>query len=734
MNFHASAQPCHSVPARHVEPAHVGQGMASAHPLKPLAGGTATVALGCGVRRHRVRHDVGRGFLACALRNPTRQWACGPLQRGTGRGQNAISAIGIPGFNWRGWVVAGVVCFMHAVALAAPPSVQVEEQKQGDKAFVLLRSAAFEALIAPGNGGQVVSLVHRPSGTQMGNTGAHDVGLFSEHDMKQAHPGELMHAAYAAKVLPVSPDGVAGIELSYLARGGWRNEALPSMKDVEFQKKITLDPLFPVVTMAARITNRSQEDKLVDYWAQNIARIGDSGERNYYYRPSPRGVSVVSNDYILGRNYVQDPTAGWLGVLNRGRGLGLVYLVDYAPLRRLYTCNTAYTQEFMYRRLPLPPGKSWETTICLRAVEGFKGFTHASARLVADVQVEENNGRLKVRHTLCAFGAPLTAVRVLTALRDTEMNQEVAGPVLTLGQLGAETVTRDVEFDLAAGGVHVVNVTVLSAAGQDVYEKPLSFFGDLTGSYSQSPPPHRIVFQKPDDLAAVWQKAKTVPAGLLQLGDLTQTDRWALPAIAKSAGMPFLLAKYQGGSDWRDSSFHPFPSSHAELFRYDVIVLATGDALGLGDFGSELVKDYVAQGGGLLFLGGYYSFGKGQVGNSPLADLCPVKPQGVWDLHQAANPVPQLLAGALPVFATLPWGDKPLVRWYQDVTAQPGAVTHLQLDNRPLLVTATRGKGRVAAFTGTVLGADPVPPAIVLEKWSGYPAMMQGLVEWLRGT
>ena len=138
-------------------------------------------------------------------------------------------------------------------------ATEVRNVTKEGKTFVSVRTKLLDLLVAPHSGGQMTSLIYRARGVQMGNRGSLDWGLFSDHDLKQAHPGELMRAAYRVRVAPVAKDGRATIHLSRLAQGGWRNEIKPTLKDMLYEKTYTILPDAPIVRMHMRVTNRSTD-------------------------------------------------------------------------------------------------------------------------------------------------------------------------------------------------------------------------------------------------------------------------------------------------------------------------------------------------------------------------------------------------------------------------------------------------------------------------------------------
>ena len=97
-------------------------------------------------------------------------------------------------------VVAAAVL---GLALAAR-ATEVKQVTRDGKTFVAVTTDQLDLLVAPHSGGQITSVVHRPTGVQVGNRGSLDWGLFSDHDLKQPHPGELMRAPYQVRVEPVS--------------------------------------------------------------------------------------------------------------------------------------------------------------------------------------------------------------------------------------------------------------------------------------------------------------------------------------------------------------------------------------------------------------------------------------------------------------------------------------------------------------------------------------------------
>jgi uncharacterized membrane protein len=174
----------------------------------------------------------------------------------------------------------------------------------------------------------------------------------------------------------------------------------------------------------------------------------------------------------------------------------------------------------------------------------------------------------------------------------------------------------------------------------------------------------------------------------------------------------------------------PFPKKLAGLAGNDLVVLADvpGSALS-GLMGRRTLRQFVERGEGLLYFGGPFGLGKGEVAGSAFEVAMPVITTGPWDMVKADNPVVKV-ATASPITAGLHWDQKPTVGYYQKVTVRPGAQVLLKCGDAPVLITGTYGQGRVAVFAGTYLGA-PVEGQPAFFEWSDYPVLLARLITWL---
>jgi uncharacterized membrane protein len=175
----------------------------------------------------------------------------------------------------------------------------------------------------------------------------------------------------------------------------------------------------------------------------------------------------------------------------------------------------------------------------------------------------------------------------------------------------------------------------------------------------------------------------------------------------------------------------PAPNPYDVVLGYDLIVLCDTDAECLTVPQRAMIQDFVKAGGGLLIVGGPFSFGRGALDRSDLLEpLLPVTTAGEYDLRPLPAPAPLLPAQGKVMKTGLTWNSKPLVMWMHQTQPKPGATVELTAGGEPALVTWQYGNGRVAALTATVLGE---PPAGSTEfwDWSDWPKLMAFVLIWL---
>ena len=216
----------------------------------------------------------------------------------------------------------------------------------------------------------------------------------------------------------------------------------------------------------------------------------------------------------------------------------------------------------------------------------------------------------------------------------------------------------------------------------------------------------------------------------------------------EEVGAPFVRTLQDLGMEVTHLQNHiaqlTFPDTVDELTQYDVVILS--------DIGSNTlllhpemmfkcviknnrlyaIKDYVLQGGGLLMIGGYFSFcgfeGKARYGMTPVADVLPVKIMNYDDRIDSPEGVsPVIVDNSHPIVKGIeePW---PRYLGYNYLEERPGTQVIAKIKNSVGLAAGEYGKGRSVAFATDCLPHWALPEVL---EWKYYSVFWKNIIEWL---
>lgn len=239
-----------------------------------------------------------------------------------------------------------------------------------------------------------------------------------------------------------------------------------------------------------------------------------------------------------------------------------------------------------------------------------------------------------------------------------------------------------------------------------------------------------------------WVSSATHYKGFDQFGSVT-FHLGAEPLVEALKGSSFELT-YMTAHD----AVEKFPFEMEGLDAYDVIILSD---IGANSFllppavwlrsqtvpnRLRLIKAWVERGGGLLMVGGYFSFqgidGKARWRKTPVEDVLPVTCHP-WDdrVEMPEGAVAEVLQPQHTVLKGLD-GAWPFVLGVNEVEVRPDAQVLARVPEdqggHPLLVLGGFGKGRTAAWTSDI-GPHWLSPAFC--SWEGYGRLWKNLLGWL---
>ena len=154
----------------------------------------------------------------------------------------------------------------------------------------------------------------------------------------------------------------------------------------------------------------------------------------------------------------------------------------------------------------------------------------------------------------------------------------------------------------------------------------------------------------------------------------------------------------------------------------------------------DLIRDWVADGGGFGMIGGYMSFqgieAKANYRSTSIADILPVEmeigddrveaPQGV--VAMATRSASESPSSAIIAGLEDSW---PPLLGYQKFSARAGSTVVAAFDSDPLIVTGAYGSGRTMAYASDI-GEHWAPKEFT--EWSGFGEIWRRSAGWLAGA
>lgn len=239
-------------------------------------------------------------------------------------------------------------------------------------------------------------------------------------------------------------------------------------------------------------------------------------------------------------------------------------------------------------------------------------------------------------------------------------------------------------------------------------------------------------------------------------------ESWTVHSIHQKGFDSFTTTEYAEGVRWLkdaleqggwDVHYQPahvaareFPQTAEALAAYDCVILSDIGANTLLLHPDTFVRskvlpnrlhairDYVANGGGLVMVGGYLTFqgidAKAQYAGSAVEEALPVTLFRHDDRAEHPEGIaPRVVATDHPIVKGL-GAEWPVLLGYNQVVPKPDAQTLVTVGADPLITTGAFGKGRSVAFTSDC-GPHWAPPPFV--EWSGYAPLWCQLVTWAAG-
>lgn len=590
--------------------------------------------------------------------------------------------------------------------------------------------------ISPERGGVITSFKYKEWNNDIIPKGEKYVGLFMDHMWGQTWPGELLEVPYDVVDVKKEKERVE-IILRREIKGIWNGVEQEIFKGLIIEKKYLIKAGSEVIRCNIKIKNPTEKGKLPAYWLQNVFFIGGDydGEKDIFYRPSCRGIRKSFRDGGE-KDFLKDPFSGWSAAIDTEKKEGILFLMDYNYLDMLYNCRGNLTLEWMYDKVPVPSGKEWETEVLAIPFTGFEKIVHASENFICDMKIKRNGNNLEITHEI---KGDAQNVKISTEILGVmEKGKEVL-PVLSAGNIG-----KDVKEIVQKTQISYIDPLVIFVKlngeknGKAIEEKYFDFY---TGSYGYGDniqqdmitpllkvekPPKKRKLMKPEKIARIYDDSIDIFIMKGLNSDVYKLEK-AIERIKKERKFKVNVEYGYYSISLEGPRVTEFPFDYEQLMKQDLIVIANVNISCLGDLGIEMLKDYIENGGNILFLGGKSSYGNGGIKNSIIEEIVPF---GVnsnkFDIIKTKNGY--LVFNPHSIFNGIDIKKRIFVPYIHNIKVKKGKILIKTADGRCfLLVDKMENGGKI----GCIFGAPYGEGKRVFYNWDEWDKLMSNLILYL---
>lgn len=618
-----------------------------------------------------------------------------------------------------------------------PQTAFADATARVEAAYVVMENDFLRIAIDPQQGGRIVEYVFKPwDNTNLAYPAEDNGGLTMDMFWQQKWPGELLKHPYEFEIVKAGPDE-AVVRVWRVSTGETHGRFIEDVADIRVERTLRLRAGERALHVGVSLTNTAEKGRLVGYWIQNNFFLPGGKEANTWYRPSAHGVDTISTEKPS-PNYwffVAAPTSGWVGVANDKLNGGLMLLMDYHDLWKLYTNMGSVTTEWFYDRVAIPPGKSWTTEVAIVPTPGLDSYAFGSDPLIAALEIEPGAEKLQVTHKMTSGTTGLKNVTVRTWAEGARGDWKTEPVEQQLAEVSEEVANLVSSLADAKHPPLVVRVEVTGTTSEG--KKETFRYGDYYGGtagrnvnleslqplYAFERPEKAKVFLKPDKIV----KAKNDHLRVLFVRGLWHEYSGVDEALGQIPGVEVVDSWYDESDT--GSSLLNFPPDYDTMLGFDVVVLANVDGGALGLVGQEMLADFVQAGGGLLVIGGDRTYGQAHFENRSFLKLLPVEIGATSDWHRLPQPVPLSIGGS-DATSGVAFDANTVVLYQHNLQPLASATVAVKAGDAAAVVLQQNGAGRTAASLLLPFGE---PSAGKTGYWESpqWFTTMRNTLQWL---
>lgn len=671
----------------------------------------------------------------------------------------------------RGGTLLAAVAALTLLFFAVPRSLRAADEgvhasvttdEDGDEA-ILMESEWISMNLLPWRQALINRFVFRPTGNdiveptnpkhRMGGGGGILMDCFWEQDWRFQ---ELAYKQYKYQITKNGPDeGQVVFETDITGWLGADNSGVISnlLSNLTLRRTVTLKTGQPFFRFDFEFINKDKYAKRPTFWVHNNSYVARGG-KDTVVRPTDQGLSAIGGDQEAyggpqGQQFIDFFNHGWTADISKERREGIIYLVDYDYVEKLYNCFTDHgdngTTEWWYDSILAFHDRPWKGRVYILPIIGLSRVDYANRYFIAALEPKREEGRLKVDFALTSSYESAAKVTLKTEVAANLDQPAAARQWTTLPPVAFDGLTiqpkRDsTSLEYTAADPLLLRLTALVELPDGNVEK-FVFEHFYTGDYQQKG--NRTIQGGPLVQLARAVRDPQVPAvppdltinrtdfhvfaihgfGTWRLG-LDQAVTANIPKARYEVGYCTGIASAQNG-------LTDFPYDYERLYDCRALVFANIQDKEFRRIGASVLLPYLQAGGGLVLVGGQYAFTY-ELEQHPINAFYPIAVKQN-SIKRGPLQVQKPEVPTHPIFTGIDFANCPWLLYYHDVALKPGSTAKvlLKAGDQPLIVEQKTGNQITIVITANPFG-DPTEFAgkTPLAQWSEWPKLFANIVRY----
>ncbi|MDD5708276.1 MAG: hypothetical protein PHR35_20350 [Kiritimatiellae bacterium] len=244
--------------------------------------------------------------------------------------------------------------------------------------------------------------------------------------------------------------------------------------DMTFERRVWLPKGKRYLEVEEALINKTPDVMGARVGTINAFLLDSQKDSNEYYLPTERTIlqivrTSIARYYTWAGTWDYTPVENWMGAANPKSAWSFALVLD-PKLDAFYATGIGSTCGWLLDGGITEPGATFRSSYTIIPVKGFRGFVHASRRLLADVTVVAQDGGVTVEHTIAGGVAELGKVTLETTLMGARTKQESKLATLEFADVGVDGVSQKAQLAQPQSEPLVIKVTAKGDGWQEVYE------------------------------------------------------------------------------------------------------------------------------------------------------------------------------------------------------------------------------------------------------------------------